>query len=327
MAVGPPSAINPDTGLPWSVRNDSTFGYVPTLGVCILFVALFSITTLAHVYQAFRYRVKKWWIPTVATCGLVEVIGWSGRIWGSQNIWGQNPYIMQIVCTIFAPSFMTAAFFVTFVRIVTIIGPEYSRLSPRIYTALFVGVDVIALVIQSIGGGMAASANTAQGSESGSHVMVGGIILQMAAITIYSLTGIEYFWRVFTERPLRARNVAGSQEAPSLPQSETPTLDTAAAEKSKYVSASGHRGTDNLTPNVKLMLWGLTIATVLILIRSVYRTIELLDGWGGPIITNQVLFDTLDGVPVFLAMVTLNVLHPGRLIPENAGNPSGFEAA
>lgn len=123
MVVQPPSAINPDTGLPWNVRTDSSFGFVPTLAVCIVFVALFALTgrqsssslycaplqcqaltrtrghapfsVVAHLCQAFRYRVTRWWIPTVVTCGLVEVIGWSGRIWGSQNVWSQNPYIMQ----------------------------------------------------------------------------------------------------------------------------------------------------------------------------------------------------------------------------------------
>lgn len=72
-------------------------------------------------------------------------------------------------------------------------------------------------------------------------------------------------------------------------------------------------------------------------ISVVYPCRQLLDGWGGPqvsstllsnqtqmlmlfvcsfrIITNQILFDVLDGVPIVLAMVTLNVFHPGRLIP------------
>lgn len=30
--------------------------------------------------------------------------------------------------------------------------------------------------------------------------------------------------------------------------------------------------------------------------RSIYRAIELLEGWSGPIIENQGLFDGLDGV-------------------------------
>ncbi|KAG8995735.1 hypothetical protein FRB94_008789 [Tulasnella sp. JGI-2019a] len=310
MVMHPPSAINPDTGLPWSVKNDTSFGFVPTLWVCIFFVCLFSFTGLVHLYQSFRYRMKAWWIPTVVTCGLVEVLGWSGRIWGSQNVWSQNPYIMQIVCTIFGPSFMTAAFFIIFVRIIRIVGPEYSRLSPRIYTYLFVGTDVTALLIQSIGGAMAATANTPSGSATGAHVMVGGIILQMVAITVYALTSIEYFWRVYKERPLRARQHSNTSSINMVPRSG---LNTPGEPEKSY-------GLDNLTPNVKTMVFGLIIATVLVYIRSIYRTAELLDGWGGPIITNQTMFDLLDGVPVFLAMVALNVFHPGRLIPQGGPN-------
>ncbi|KAG9009800.1 hypothetical protein FRB94_013586 [Tulasnella sp. JGI-2019a] len=308
MVMHPPSAINPDTGLPWNVKTDTAFGYVPTLWVCIVFVALFSFTGLVHLYQSFRYRLKLWWIPTVVTCGLVEVLGWSGRIWGSQNVWSQNPYIMQIVCTIFGPSFMTAAFFIIFVRIIRIIGPEYSRLSPRIYTYLFVGTDVTALLIQSIGGAMAATANTPSGSATGAHVMVGGILLQMVAITVYALTSVEYFWRVYKEKPLRARQ-----------QDQDMNMSLGTATPNSF-EKPGVRGIDNLTPNVKTMVFGLIVATVLIYIRSIYRTAELLDGWGGPVITNQTLFDVLDGIPVFLAMVTLNVFHPGRLIPH--GGPA-----
>ncbi|KAG8890011.1 hypothetical protein FRB98_001446 [Tulasnella sp. 332] len=282
MVMQPPSAINPDTGLPWNVKTDSPFGYVPTLWVCILFVALFSLTGLVHLYQSI-----------------------------SQNVWSQNPYIMQIVCTIFGPSFMTAAFFIIFVRIIRIVGPEYSRLSPRIYSYLFVGTDVTALLIQSIGGAMAATANTPAGSATGAHVMVGGIILQMVAITVYALTSIEYFWRVYRERPLRAReqDVNISSRAASPNSLEKPVA----------------RGLENLTLNVRTMVLGLIIATVLVYIRSIYRTAELLDGWGGPVITNQLLFDLLDGVPVFLAMVTLNIFHPGRLIP-NDGPENGVMA-
>ncbi|KAG8995391.1 hypothetical protein FRB94_009182 [Tulasnella sp. JGI-2019a] len=296
MVSQPPSAINPDTGLPWNVKTDTAFGYVPTLSVCIVFVFLFSITGLVHLYQGFQYKVARWWIPTVVTCGLVEVIGWSGRVWGSQNVWNQNPYIMQVVCTIFGPSFMTAAFFIVFVRIVRIVGPEYSRLSPRIYTYLFVGTDVTALFIQSVGGGMAATANTPSGSATGAHVMVGGIILQMVAITVYALTSVEYFWRVFKERPLRPSQMIAMGSHTSLVDQD--------------------KGLDRMTRNVRKMTLGLIIATVLVYIRSIYRTAELLDGWGGPIITNQIMFDTLDGVPVFLAMVTLNIFHPGHLIPD-----------
>ncbi|KAG8884512.1 hypothetical protein FRB97_004025 [Tulasnella sp. 331] len=44
MVMQAPSAINSHTGLPWNVKIDSAFGYVPTLWVCVLFVALFFFT-------------------------------------------------------------------------------------------------------------------------------------------------------------------------------------------------------------------------------------------------------------------------------------------
>ncbi|KAG8879958.1 hypothetical protein FRB97_001257 [Tulasnella sp. 331] len=283
-------------------KADSPFGFIPTLSVCILFVCLFALTTAAHLFQTIRYRT--WWWFTLVTCGFVECIGWAGRVWGSQNPWIMSPYLMQICCTIFAPSFMTAAMFIIFVKIVIQIGPEYSRLTPKAYTYLFVGVDFVALVIQAIGGGQAATAATPQGSQNGAHVMVGGIIIQMAAVAVYALVSIEYVWRVLTDRPIRA--VQDADSAPTLEgngAAEGFVAVYAAGEKSKTslpVPLNGGRA--GLTYNVKLMVLGLAIATVLVIIRSIYRTIET-------------LFDCLDGVPIFLAMLSLNVFHPGRLIP------------
>jgi hypothetical protein len=308
--------MNSTTGLPLDPKTDSPFGFIPTFGVCIAFIVLFSLTSFGHLLQTLKYRTW-WWLPTLVTCGVVEVIGWAGRLWGHKNPWTMPPYLMQICCTIFAPSFMTAAMFIIFVRIIRIVGPEYSRLSPKLYTWLFVGVDLIALVIQSIGGGQAASANTPQGAANGAHVMVGGIILQMAAIAVYALTSVEYFWRVHFERPLRARTPATAEAtrvAPELPKTSAEG-STSALYYSDKTPAAPVIGRDRLTRDMTKMILGLSIATVLVIVRSVYRTIELLDGWGGPIITNETLFDCLDGVPIFLAMLTLNVFHPGRLIP------------
>lgn len=109
--------MNSTTGLPLDPKTDSPFGFIPTLGVTIVFIVLFSLTTgerqslpqlvssmltehallsfvAVHLFQSIRYRVW-WWLPTVFTCGIVEIIGWAGRAWGSQNPWSLNPYLMQ----------------------------------------------------------------------------------------------------------------------------------------------------------------------------------------------------------------------------------------
>ena len=49
--------------------------------------------------------------------------------------------------------------------------------------------------------------------------------------------------------------------------------------------------------------------------RSIYRTVELLDGWDGKIITNQTLFNVLDGMLIALALGIFVIVHPGFLLP------------
>jgi hypothetical protein len=46
----------------------------------------------------------------------------------------------------------------------------------------------------------------------------------------------------------------------------------------------------HVTTRVKLMVAGLAFSTLVIFIRSIYRTIELTDGWRGRIIQTQLYF-------------------------------------
>ena len=75
------------------------------------------------------------------------------------------------------------------------------------------------------------------------------------------------------------------------------------------------------------MVLGAGITTVWVLIRSIYRTIELVNGWTGNVITNQVYFNVFDGAPIVLAMVTLNLFHPGWLcVNRTVLNPIVFRS-
>ena len=159
-----------------------------------------------------------WWIlPTICLAGILEVVGWSGRIWSSMNISNISPFQMQcvpspsyrskitiplpfpnrITATILGPTPLLAANFVILGRIINMLGPQFSRLSPKwctCYSTWFVIVmfifyrhnyflhlrtwtmpalcpiisgtdvlcilkqDVVSLVIQGVGGGVASSA-------------------------------------------------------------------------------------------------------------------------------------------------------------------------
>ncbi|OSD07748.1 RTA1-domain-containing protein [Trametes coccinea BRFM310] len=265
------------------------YGYTPTLYVCVLFVILYSVTTTLHVLQTCWSRL--WWLfPTAVLAGIAEVIGWSGRLWSSINPHAADPFLIQIVTTIIAPTPFIAANFVILGHIIKRLGPQYSRLSAKWYTFIFCSCDFVALVVQAIGGAQAAGASqNGQSSDAGGHIMLGGIVFQLVAICVYALLAVEFLLRYHYDRPFR-------RGARVFSSSTTDALD---------------RGT-------RFMISALCMIWIYLFIRSIYRTIELSDGWTGRIITTERYFNILDGAMIVLAMFTLNLFHPGLLLGKAA---------
>lgn len=294
----------------------SFYGYTPTRWICILFVVLFGLSTLIHVGQAVRSRL--WWMfPTAILAGVGEVIGWCGRLWSSSVPWRLDPYLMQICSTIIAPTPLLAANFIILAKIIEQLGPQYSRLRPRMYAIVFCSFDIIALVIQAVGGAQASIAVQSDNGdpEKGGHIMLGGIIFQMFSITMYALLAAEFFVRWSWKRPMRAvstdiqhLDVKDGQTGSSLGNQH----DLGKTSNNLPVVNEGGRSIGK--SKLHLMVAGLIFSTVVIFIRSVYRTIELSDGWTGRINHTQVYFNVLDGAMILLAMICLNVLHPGWLL-------------
>ncbi|KAJ6626623.1 RTA1 like protein-domain-containing protein [Mycena sp. CBHHK59/15] len=272
--------------MPLTALKFSPYGYTPTEYVCIIFVALFSSSTILHVGQATYYRL--WWLfPSVCLAGILEILGWSGRLWSSISPFNFEPYELQIVCTIMGPTPLAAANFIVLGHIIKRLGSAYSRLTPKLYTTVFLCCDIISLVVQGIGGGMAAGAvNRRMDPAKGGHVMLGGIAFQMVTITVYALCAGEFLLRYLHDRPIASRGGGGG----------------------------GGARAGALSPRMKALVCALVFNTTCLFIRAVYRLIELSNGWSGRIIHTQVYFNVLDGAMITLAMVTLNVAHPGALL-------------
>ncbi|KAH7338430.1 RTA1 like protein-domain-containing protein, partial [Rhizoctonia solani] len=262
------------------------FNYVPTGWVGIMFLVLFGLTTFGHLLQAILFRTR-YMIPTLVLCGVGELLGWAGRYWGHVNPHTGDAFMMQIATTIIAPSFMTAAMFLILPKIISELGAEYSRMPARLYSIIFISADVTALVIQAAGGAMASIAKTPEGAEQGGQIMLGGIVIQLVAVVLYTILAIEFVVRFGLDRA--ARSVAIGEQRK-------------------------HAGWMGVPRSIVWMLVGLAIATLFIIIRSIYRTIELTDGWNGTIISTEKWFNWFDGAPIVVAMFTFNVFHPGCLL-------------
>lgn len=67
------------------------------------------------------------------------------------------------------------------------------------------------------------------------------------------------------------------------------------------------------------VLWGLYIASALILIRSIFRLVEYARGNSGYLISHEVFLYVFDSTLMFLAMVTMNVFHPSGILTVGRG--------
>lgn len=124
--------------------------------------------------------------------------------------------------------------------------------------------------------------------------MVAGVIIQMVIMVAYSILLAEFVVRYFLDKPVKPFRIWKTKPAMAVPKG--------------VVSANDER-------KAKIMIGAMVFSTILIFIRSIYRTVELLDGWTGPIISNEALFCGLDGLMVFLATAIFNIIHPMWFLP------------
>ncbi|EED19947.1 RTA1 domain protein, putative [Talaromyces stipitatus ATCC 10500] len=257
-----------------ALYNDTNYGYVPSLAAGIVFTVLFGLSMIAHTVQFIWTRW--WWCSVFSVGAMVEVLGWAGRAWSSQCPYMLTPFLMQISTLIIAPAFFTAGIYVILGRLINVLGRSSSILSPALYLWIFCTCDIISLVVQAIGGGMASSeAGKVDGdTKPGTDIMVAGIVFQLASITVFAVCVFDFLRRILKQRLLRT--VQG-----------------------------------NVTPLLLAMMFSI----VLIYIRSIYRVIELVQGWSGYLITHEAYFIALDGSMMVPAVAIFNFVHPGWFMP------------
>jgi hypothetical protein len=166
---------------------------------------------------------------------------------------------------------------------VIIFGRDISRIPPGGYTRIFIPCDIFSLVLQATGGGMASVASqNGRDPKNGDNIMIAGLSVQVFTMALFILLSVEYGWRVY--KRLQAQGSAG--------------LDPTHAKLRNSASFKG-------------FLVALTLATLCVFARCVFRVAELAGGWRGALMKNQGLFIGLEGVMVIVAALSLVAFHPG----------------
>lgn len=90
----PPVLFPPAAKAPGKILS-SKYGYDPDLAFAIIGIVMFSLSSVVHSFQAYRYRV--FWCFMIAIGGMTEVIGYAGRLWSHFQSWQSDPFLMQTV--------------------------------------------------------------------------------------------------------------------------------------------------------------------------------------------------------------------------------------
>jgi hypothetical protein len=184
-----------------------------------------------------------------------------------------------------APALLTAGIYLCLGRVIVAIGAENSRIKPKMYTYIFISCDLLSLILQGVGGGMAATARDAKGSRRGVDIMIAGLISQVITMTLFLA-----LWCDFVLRTRRAK-FSGS-----LSRTQPPLYDHIRTLKT-----------------FALFQWALFAATILIYVRCIYRVAELWDGFGGHLANDEVTFMIFEGPMIILAIAAITVFHPTRV--------------
>lgn len=124
--------------------------------------------------------------------------GYIGRVLMHSNPWSDSGFKMDLVCIILAPTLICAGIYLTLKHVARTVGPNFSRIKPRLYTWIFIPFDIFCLCLQAIGGGVdAAASDTTPVNEktlkAGNDIIIAGIVLQVVNLAVFGLLSLDFF--------------------------------------------------------------------------------------------------------------------------------------
>jgi hypothetical protein len=209
------------------------------------------------------------------------------------NPFSEAGFQMQICCLIIAPAFMSAGIYLTLKHLVITFGESWSRLRPAWYTYIFITGDFLSLLLQGVGGGMAATGDPgSEQQDNGTNIMIAGVVLQVVTLTIFGILLIEYAIRTYHH------GAEISHEARALLQKRS----------------------------FRSFMFAIALAFITIFTRCIYRIPELAFGWRSELMRDEVDFIVLEGAMIVVAVAVLTIFHPGYCFPALSGTGNKSES-
>ncbi|RLL97347.1 hypothetical protein CFD26_107063 [Aspergillus turcosus] len=190
-------------------QENSIYFYNPSLGASILFTIIYIIPLIYQSYMTFIFPRKSqtphpnYFIPAVI-CAALEVAGYAVRCASVQKPADVALYTVSSTVIVIAPVFLCASLYMLLGKLETSPADGGNKKpesfvfggSGRWLPWVFVTLDILAVLTQGSGSGIASSGNC-EGStkDAGIGVLIGGLVLQVVTFAVYLLIMIWFHWR------------------------------------------------------------------------------------------------------------------------------------
>ncbi|KAF1811861.1 hypothetical protein P152DRAFT_377881, partial [Eremomyces bilateralis CBS 781.70] len=259
---------------------NSNYFYDPSFGANIAFAALFGLTSLAHIVEACIFKKRFCWVVIMGS--LWEVAAFILRALGAWNQQNLGYLIGGNLFFLLAPLWINAFVYMTGARLIHFLVPEkrISFVKASSISKYFIWLDIFSFLIQGVGGSMLSDTDDTGGTQT-TRI---GLIVYRVGIGIQELFILGFF----------------------------------------AVTIQFHRQTVRLeemglvSPNIKwrALTWAMYVVLVLITVRIVFRIVEFSSGVSddNPLLSHEGFVLCLDALPMVLALLLTNVVHPGMVL-------------
>ncbi|KAH6686792.1 RTA1 like protein-domain-containing protein [Plectosphaerella plurivora] len=270
------------------------YGTELSFGAAVFFAIAFFLCFLVQLYFGIRARTWSFMIWLGLGTGF-EALGYFQRTKLARNAWDMNPFIIQYLTLLLAPTLVAASISILCKHIVLWYGAQWSVLRPKLYPWVFVGTDFISIGIQVVGGGAVAASASGQGGKTiaklGEALVIGGVAFQIFNMLVCTILMAVYYIRRRKSSPKGVQPPVAAAPAGAIALSRDTASEAEAAKVRKFVIA-------------------MSIAYIVIIVRCCYRFTENIPSISMQVMRNEPLFLALDGGMILIAVTATTVLHP-----------------
>ncbi|QPC80256.1 hypothetical protein HYE68_011008 [Fusarium pseudograminearum] len=249
------------------------YHYDPSMAGGAIFTLLFIGTTLFHTWQLSRGR--SWFTIPLTIGGLFELVGYAARCKSANETpdWTLGPYIIQSIFLLVAPALFAATIYMELGRIIEMIDGEGRVMIGKKWMTKIFVTGDILSFLLQGGGGGYQSSGTLEALDAGAKVIIVGLFVQLIFFGVFVIIAIS-FHRAILQNPTG-------------------------------------RSTSGLPWKKHMMV--LYIGSLFIMVRSLFRAVEYIQGNSGFLLKHEIYLYIFDALLMFLVMVLFNWFHPSEI--------------